>query len=136
FGGSTAVDLFLDHRDAWVLRLQAELSADGGPTWVAPLARPGLMARHASQLFDGLIADLPRADLFVHLCGANDLQWAIGSSYARTSDDPCAPIFFESPGRLGQSGFGRIYWWWRDHLISRVPATKSFPDEGHIIWRR
>lgn len=136
-GGSTAIDLWLDQRSTWAFRLQEELSKRDGTTWVASIARPGIRACHTGMVFEGLMDDLPRADLLVNLAGVNDLQWGIRSSYDRDRpDDPCIPIFLETPGRLGQTGLGRLYYWMRERVLQRAPVQKTFDDLAHTAHRR
>jgi len=83
FGGSTAADLYLDQKEAWVQRAQEGLNGIPGQprTWVGNLARPSLASVHNLIHFDRLLPELPRANLLVDLIGVNDLQLALKSSY-------------------------------------------------------
>ncbi len=144
FGGSTAIDVFLDQDRAWVQQLQTRLNATPGEpkTWVGNLARSSMATLHNLLMFKYLIPELPKPDLFVNLVGVNDLQLALKSSYLRnmTVDTHMSWTFSEVPN----SGS----WWHRLALIrfykriadwrakSRLGPTQTYNGDGYITWRR
>jgi lysophospholipase L1-like esterase len=83
FGGSTAIDIWLDQRESWPLVLQDKLNAmSGAPkTWVANVSKWGLSTHHNLMHFADVVPYLPKADVVVILAGLNDMQRAIKSSY-------------------------------------------------------
>ncbi len=83
FGGSTAIDLYLDQDEAWVQQLETRLNRDPTRprTWVGNLSRSSLATRHNLLQMELLLPTLPRADLLVNLTGVNDFQLHLKSSY-------------------------------------------------------
>ncbi len=65
FGGSTAADVSLDQREAWVTRMQDKLNDTPGQlkTWVGNLGRSSLVTLHNLLQFKYLVPDLPRSEL-------------------------------------------------------------------------
>ncbi len=83
FGGSTAIDVYLDQTEMWSHLVQDKLNATPGQpkTWVGNVARPSLATIHNLLEFDLMLPNLPHMDTFVNLVGVNDLQMALRSSY-------------------------------------------------------
>lgn len=144
FGGSTAIDVYLDQREAWVTRLQDKLNAMPGQpkTWVGNLARSSMATLHNLLQFEYLIPELPKADLFVNLVGVNDLQLALKSSYLpdMTREDHMSWTFTQRPSdgdfweRLAVVRFyGRIRDWIKK---AEIGVTQTYNADGFIIWRR
>jgi lysophospholipase L1-like esterase len=103
FGGSTAIDIYLDQDRAWVQQVQTKLNAARGEpkTWVGNLARSSMATIHNLLMFEYLLPDLPKPDLFINLVGVNDLQLALKSSYLpeMTLDTHMSWTFSETPAR-------------------------------------
>jgi lysophospholipase L1-like esterase len=124
FGGSTAIDVYLDQPKMWTHLLQDKLNAVPGQpkTWVGNLARPSLASAHNLLEFDRMLPALPHMDMFVNLVGVNDFQLALRSSYARTLtlEDNLNWTFSVRP-------FGRF----RDHF-----ALYRFYERVKDWWKR
>lgn len=144
FGGSTAIDVFLDQDRAWVQQLQTKLNmATGEPkTWVGNLARSSMATLHNLLMFEYLLPELPKPDLFVNLVGVNDLQLALKSSYLRdmTMETHMSWTFSERPARGGfwhrlalVRFYERIADWWEK---SRLGPTQTYNADGYITWRK
>lgn len=144
FGGSTAADVYLDQREAWVTQMQDRLNAQAGQpkTWVGNFGRSSLASLHALLQFEHLVPTLPRSDLFVMLAGANDLQLALKSSYLpnMTLQDHMSWTFSRQPGSgdfwsdLAVVRFWRRLddWWKRGSL----GVTQTHKADGFITWRK
>ena len=83
FGGSTAVDVYLDQPKMWTHVLEDKLNATPGQpkTWVGNIARPSLGTIHSLLEFDRMVPSLPHMDLFINLVGVNDFQLALRAKY-------------------------------------------------------
>lgn len=144
FGGSTAIDVFLDQDRAWVQQVQTKLNASQGApkTWVGNLARSSMATLHNLLMFQYLIPELPKPDLFVNLVGINDLQLALKSGYLKdmTLEQHMSWTFSETPAqgsfwqRLASVRFyHRINNWWKK---SRLGPTQTHKGDGYITWKK
>jgi lysophospholipase L1-like esterase len=143
FGGSTAADVYLDQREAWVTQTQDRLNAMPGQpkTWVGNFGRSSLASLHALMQFEHLVPTLPRADLFVMLAGANDLQLALKSSYLpdMTHADHMSWAFSRQPATGGLwSDLAIVRFWarledWRKR--GAIGVTQTHRADGYITWR-
>lgn len=144
FGGSTTIDLYLDQDRAWVQQVQTKLNAvpSEPKTWVGNLARAAMATIHNLLMFQYLVPNLPKPDLFVNLVGVNDLQLALKSSYLRemTHETHMSWTFSEMPTR-GRFYHGlalyrfyhRMADWWKK---SRLGPTQTHRADGNITWRK
>jgi lysophospholipase L1-like esterase len=144
FGGSTAIDVYLDQDRAWVQQVQTRLNAAPGEpkTWVGNLARSSMATLHNLLMFEYLLPNLPKPDLFINLVGVNDLQLALKSSYLEnmTLETHMSWTFSETParGNFWQNlaivrFYGRIKSWWKK---SRLGPTQIHNADGYITWKR
>jgi lysophospholipase L1-like esterase len=144
FGGSTAIDMYLDQNHAWVHQLQTKLNAAPGEpkTWVGNLARFSLQSVDNQLIFKYLMPGLPKPDLFLNLVGVNDLQFALKSSYLpeMTLATHMSWTFAEMPAtgpfweKLALVRFyQRIADWWQK---SRLGPTQVYIGDGNIAWKR
>ncbi len=140
FGGSTAIDLYLDQDRGWVQQLQTKLSSNE-PTWVGNLGRSSMATLHNLLMFKYLIPNLPKADLFINLVGVNDLQLAIKSSYLQnmTEDMHMSWIFSKQPTKSFWESFAikrfyhRIVDWRMKSNLGPVQTNKA---NGFIQWKK
>lgn len=144
FGGSTAADVYLDQREAWVTRFQDLLNdmPEQPRTWVGNFGRSSLSSLHALLQFEFLVPTLPKADMFVVYAGVNDLQLALKSSYLpnMTREIHMDWTFSLQPGGEGfWGGFAitrfwkRIRDWWSR---SAIGVTQTHSADGFISWRK
>jgi lysophospholipase L1-like esterase len=123
FGGSTAIDVYLDQPKMWSHLVQDKLNATPGQpkTWVGNIARPSLATIHNLLEFDRNVPSLPHMDMFVNLVGVNDFQIALRSSYLRklTLEDNLNWTFTVRPRSGWRNRFAlyrfyeRIKDWWK-----------------------
>lgn len=144
FGGSTAADVYLDQREAWVTQLQDRLNAISGQpkTWVGNLGRSSLATLHALLQFEYLLPTLPKPDMFIAYAGVNDLQLALKSSYLpdMTREMHMDWTFSLRPsagGFLQELAVTRFWrriadWWSR----SSIGVTQTHSADGFNAWRQ
>ena len=142
FGGSTAIDVYLDQPKMWSHLVQDKLDATLGQprTWVGNIARPSLATIHNLLEFDRMLPSLPHMDMFINLVGVNDFQLALRSSYLRnlTLEDHLNWAFTIRPrgrwrDRLALYRFyERIKDWWKR---SRNSVVLTEYATGSAKWR-
>ena len=123
FGGSTAVDVYLDQTKMWTHLLQDKLNAAPGQpkTWVGNVARPSLATVHNLLIFDDTVPRLPRMNLFLNLVGVNDLQMTLryGNLHALSLADNLNWTFSVKPLTRLRDHFAvyrfyeRVKDWWK-----------------------
>jgi len=143
FGGSTAIDVYLDQKRSWVYQVQTKLNATSGEskTWVGNLARSSLSTVSNLLIFKYLMPHLPKPDLFVNLVGVNDLQLALKSSYLKdmTMDRHMSFTFSEMPSQNFWSGLAvsRFYQRIKDWRIkANMGVTQTYGGDGFTAWRK
>ena len=142
FGGSTAIDVYLDQPKMWSHLVQDKLNATTGQpkTWVGNVARPSLATVHNLLELDRMVPNLPHMDMFVNLVGVNDFQLALHSSYTRnmTLEDNLNWTFSVRPIRRFRNRFAlyrfyeRIEDWWKR---SRTSVVYTEYASGFSKWR-
>ena len=123
FGGSTAIDVYLDQTKMWSHLVQDKLNATTGQpkTWVGNIARPSLATIHNLLEFDRMLPSLPRMNMFINLVGVNDFQLALRNSSMRklTLEDHLNWVFSVRPRRGWRNRlalyrfYARIKDWWK-----------------------
>lgn len=145
FGGSTAVELYLDQTEIWSEGVEAKINNETptSPIWAGNLARSSLATRHNLLIFEHLMPNIPKPDLIVNLVGVNDMQIALRSSYLpnMTDEDHLAWTFSERPRddapyweslalvRL----YTRIVDWWKR---KRIGVVQTYQADGRLQWRK
>jgi hypothetical protein len=143
FGGSTAIDVYLDQKRSWVYQVQTKLNAAPGEpkTWVGNLARSSLSTISNLLIFQYLMPHLPKPDLFVNLVGVNDLQLALKSSYLKdmSMDRHMSFTFSEMPSQDFWSSFAVVRFYkrikdWR--IKANMGVTQTYGGDGFTAWRK
>ena len=142
FGGSTAIDVYLDQTKMWSHLLQDKLNASPGQpkTWVGNIARPSLATIHNLLEFDRMVPSLPHMDMFINLVGVNDLQLALRSSYLHhmTLQDNLNWTFTIRPREGWRSHlalyrfYARIRDWWKR---SRTSVAYTEHASSFAKWK-
>jgi lysophospholipase L1-like esterase len=123
FGGSTAVDVYLDQTKMWTHLLQDKLNAVSGQpkTWVGNVARPSLATVHNLLEFDNMMPTLPHMDMSINLVGVNDFQMTLryGNLHTLSLEDNLNWTFSVRPLKRIRDHFAvyrfyeRVKDWWK-----------------------
>ena len=142
-GGSTAIELYLDQHETWSYLIQDRLNQMPRypRTWVGNLAKSSLATLHNLMHFKHLLPRLPKADLFINLVGANDLQLALKSSYLKnmTYEQHMSWAFSHRPHNQAWKKlalyhlFERVSEWQKK---SKTGLIQTHNADGFITWKQ
>ncbi len=144
FGGSTAVEIYLDQDEIWSQQIGARLNAvETNPrVWVGLLARSSMATLHNALMFEHLVPQLPQPDLILNLVGVNDMQLALRTSYLpdMTAEDHMNWTFAQRPSQksflesLAITRFYRRIKAWQDK--AEIGVVETFGADGRVSWRK